>query len=281
MTGYSVVAGLRRGTTELRGMLTSPQDMGGVLFFSALTLTALFLMRNSTAPGTHLSLGSLALPGALGMGVASMGMTIMAQMLTISREDGTLLRVKAIPGGIVSFFTGLILMVSGMTVVAVLVQLIAGAFLLGGVGTGDPGSWLLLAGVFVIGLVATLPYGAIFGSLFPSPRSGGLIMLPFFGITAISGIFYPITAFPVWVQDIGQVFPIYWLGLGMRSALLPNNLAAVEIGGSWRHLETFGVLAGWAVLGLILAPIVLRRMARRESGSLMVARRERAMRRVV
>ena len=67
----------------------------------------------------------------------------------------------------------------------------------------------------------------------------------------------------------------------MRSALLPDELAAVEIGHSWRHLETLGVLGAWAVVGLVLAPIVLRRMARRESGSSVAARREKAMQRVV
>jgi ABC-2 type transport system permease protein len=53
----------------------------------------------------------------------------------------------------------------------------------------------------------------------------------------------------------------------------------VEVGHSWRHLATFGVLSAWAVAGLVLAPVVLRRMARRESGSNVAARREKAMRR--
>ena len=47
-------------------------------------------------------------------------------------------------------------------------------------------------------------------------------MLPMMGLIAISGIFYPITALPGWLQWIAQVFPVYWLGLGMRSALLPD-----------------------------------------------------------
>jgi ABC-2 type transport system permease protein len=37
-------------------------------------------------------------------------------------------------------------------------------------------------------------------------------------------------------------------------------------------------LAAWAVAGLVLTPVVLRRMARRESGSTVTARREKAMR---
>jgi hypothetical protein len=57
------------------------------------------------------------------------------------------------------------------------------------------------------------------------------------------------------------------MGLGMRSALLPDSTVVVEIGDSWRHLETIAVLGVWAVAGLLVAPVVLRRMARRESGS--------------
>jgi hypothetical protein len=68
-------------------------------------------------------------------------------------------------------------------------------------------------------------------------------------------------------------------GFRMRSALLPASMAAAEIGGSWRHLETVGVLGLWAVAGLVLTPIVLRRMARRESGSRVAERREKAMQR--
>jgi ABC-2 type transport system permease protein len=93
------------------------------------------------------------------------------------------------------------------------------------------------------------------------------------GLIAISGIFYPITALPGWLQGIGQAFPIYWMGLGMRHALLPDSMAAVEIGGEWRTVTMFAVLALWAVVSMALAPRLLRRMSRRESGSAVAARR--------
>jgi ABC-2 type transport system permease protein len=82
-------------------------------------------------------------------------------------------------------------------------------------------------------------------------------------LVLVSGVFYPITALPEWAQWLGQVLPIYWLGLGMRSALLPDSMASAEIGQSWRHVETVGVLGAWAVLGFVVAPIVLRRVTRR------------------
>jgi ABC-2 type transport system permease protein len=82
---------------------------------------------------------------------------------------------------------------------------------------------------------------------------------------------------PEWLQQIAQVFPVYWLGLGMRAALLPGEYVSVEIGDSWRYAETFAVLGAWAVIGLALAPAVLRRMARKESGSVIAERRKTAM----
>ena len=103
---------------------------------------------------------------------------------------------------------------------------------------------------------------------------------PVMSLIAISSIFYPITSMPQWLQWAAQVFPVYWLGLGMRSALLPASAASVEIGDSWRHLETLGVLGAWALLGLPVAPIVLRRMARRESGPAVAARRDKALQQV-
>jgi ABC-2 type transport system permease protein len=93
------------------------------------------------------------------------------------------------------------------------------------------------------------------------------VSLPLLGLVAISGIFYPITVLPGWLQGIAQVFPVYWLGLGMRSALLPPDAASVEIAGSWRSPETAAVRGAWALAGLIIAPLILKRMARRESGS--------------
>jgi ABC-2 type transport system permease protein len=109
----------------------------------------------------------------------------------------------------------------------------------------------------------------------------GYISLPVIGLIAISGTFYPITSMPQWVQWVAQVFPMYWLGLGMRSALLPASAVTVELGQSWRQLETLGVLVAWALPGVILAPIVLRRMARRESGSGVAIRREKALQRAI
>jgi ABC-2 type transport system permease protein len=273
-------AGVDRGWHELRQTFTNGQDLWGYIFAPlALTIVMIF-MRGHTVPGTGFSLGARTLPSAIGMGVVFGGLIALATQMIVEREDGTLLRAKAIPNGMLGYLVGKLVLVSCMTIIGVALQLIPGLVLLDGLTLSGVTPWLMLAWVVVLGLIATLPIGAIIGSLFSSPRNMGVVMLPLVGLIGISGIFYPITNFPAILRDLAQVFPIYWLGLGMRSALLPDNLSAVEIGHSWRPLETFGVLAAWAVIGLVAAPIVLRRMARRESGSSVSARREAAMQRV-
>jgi ABC-2 type transport system permease protein len=271
--------GALRGRIELRQTFTNPQDLWNYLFPTVGFLVVLFFMKGAAVPGTNFNLGSRTLPSLLGMNVAFTGLVTLMMALALEREDGTLLRAKAVPNGMLGYLVGKLVLVSGMLLASMVIILVPASIMLGGIGLTSLTAWLTLLWVMVLGLVATLPLGAIFGSLFSNPRNAGVIMMPVMGLVAISGIFYPIASFPEWLQGVAQVFPIYWLGLGMRSAMLPGDLAAVEIGESWRHLEMVGVLGAWAIAGMIIAPIVLRRMARRESGSSVAQRREKAMQR--
>ncbi|MEV4130232.1 ABC transporter permease [Nocardia sp. NPDC049707] len=275
----AVRAGIRRGLIEMRQMLTNIQDLWGMLFSPIAMVIVLFFMRNATFEASGFALGSLALPSILGLLVAFNGMFGIAQMLTMEREDGTLLRAKATPNGMVGYLIGKIITTAGWVVIPFLIVLISGFFLVDGTVMDSVGSWLGLIGVVALGMLATMPVGAVLGSLFSNPRNVGFVALPIMGIVGISGIFYPITAMPGWLQGVAQVFPVYWVGLGMRSAMLPGDAVTIELGHSWRHLETIAVLGVWAVAGLLLAPIVLRRMARRESGANVAARREKAIQR--
>jgi ABC-2 type transport system permease protein len=276
----AVRAGLVRGRIELRQTFTNAQDLWNYLFPTEILHVVMVFMRDSTVPGTNFSLGSRTLPSVLGMGVVFGGLVTVAMLLTVEREDGTLLRAKAVPQGMVGYLVGRIVSLSLITLFMLVIILVAGLLLLPDLATAGGSDWLVLLWVATLGLLATLPWGAVIGSLVRSPNSAfGLTMLPLIALTAISGIFYPISALPGWVQGVAQVFPIYWLGLGIRSALLPDAAAVLEISGSWRHLETAAVLGAWAVAGLLVAPPVLRRMARRESGSTMEARRQQHLQR--
>lgn len=278
-TRNAVRAGWSRGLTEFRQSFTNGGDLFSHFFWPVAMLVTLWFMRNAHFQNSGFTLGTLVLPSMLGMN-ASMAMMTMSQLLTADREDGSLLRAKSVPNGMTGFLLGRIISVSFGLLADLAIFLIPALFIVPGLATGSVTAWLILLWVLALGLIATLPLGAVLGSVITSVRGQGVLTLPVLGAIGISGIFYPITALPGWVQLIAQVLPIYWLGLGMRSALLPGNAVNIEIDHSWRHLETVGVLGLWAVIGLVLAPIVLRRMARRESGSKVAQRQEKALQRV-
>jgi ABC-2 type transport system permease protein len=280
-TVHAARLGLARGWLEFRHSVTNPSDLAGYLLLAAISVVVLLFQRDDRIDGSALPLAMLTLPGIIGLWLAVGGYQGAAGTLAVEREDGTLLRAKAVPQGMVGYLVGRVVSLSLTTVFTLATSFAAGLLLLPDLAAAGRAGWPTLLWVVPLGLLATLPWGAVVGSLVRSPNSAfALTLLPCMALTAISGIFYPITALPGWLQAVAQAFPIYWLGLGVRSALLPDAAAAVEIAGSWRHLETAGVLAAWALAGLLVAPAVLRRMARRESGSSMQARRQQRLQRV-
>ncbi|MEV8378882.1 ABC transporter permease [Kribbella sp. NPDC056861] len=266
-TMVAVRAGFARGWIEFSKKLKSPWELSGEVWPWIVAVGIMYALRDKTVPGTTFSIGLQAVPGILGMTIIYTGLMGLALALTTDRDDGTLLRMKAVPNGTIGYFISKVASRAAITVASLLIVLIPSVLLFSGLQVDTVGGWMKFIGIIALGLLATLPIGAVIGAVFNSAQSLGLVMLPIMGLVAISGIFYPITAFPEWVQWIGQIFPVYWLGLGMRAALLPGEMAVAEIGDSWRHTETIGVLGVWAVIGFVYAPVVLRRMARRGSGS--------------
>lgn len=276
---HAIKTGLRRGWTEFILSLRSPQDQGFYFFMALVTLGYLWLNRNSEVEGggMALSLPAFAMPSILGAFIA-FGLVIgPGYSLAMEREDGTLLRSKAVPHGVTGYVAGQVVLHSAGIVPMFIVILVPGMFLFDGLMQNGVAGWATLAWVTVLGLLATLPLGMVLGSLVPGVQKMGTWgFFPIIALAAISGIFFPIQALWGWVQIVAQVFPIYWLGLGMRSAFLPEGATVLEIGGSWRTTETVVVLALWAVVGFLVAPRVLQRMARRQSGSQVEAARQEA-----
>jgi ABC-2 type transport system permease protein len=274
---HATRTGAARGWIEFKLSLMSPQDQGFYLFMAVAVFLYLFFNRNSEVEGTTLLYPTVALPGIVGALVA-FGLIIgPGYALAMEREDGTLLRAKAVPHGMVGYVTGQAVLHSLGAIPMLVVILVPGMFVFEGMMQGGTAGWLTFAWVLGLGMLATLPIGIVLGSVVPGVQKMGTWgMLPMMVMAAISGIFFPVQALWGWVQPIAQVFPVYWLGLGMRSAFLPEAASVLEIGESWRTLQTVLVLTAWAVLGLTLAPRVLRRMARRMSGSQVEAAREQA-----
>ncbi|MGY1725027.1 ABC transporter permease [Blastococcus sp. SYSU DS0533] len=274
-TRHAIGLGLRRGWTEFVLSLRSPQDQGFYLFTAVGTLVYLWFNRDNELEGTGLMYPTYALPSILGALVAFGVVIGPAFALAMEREDGTLLRHKALPHGMQGYVTGQLTYHSLGLLPSLLTILVPSFLLFDGLMHGGAAGWLAVAWVVVLGLLATLPLGMILGSVVPSTQKVGTWgMLPVLLLTAISGIFLPIQVMWGWVQAIAQFFPVYWIGLGLRSAFLPDSAVTVELGDSWRTGLTVLVLAAWAVFGALVTPRVLRRMARRQSGSQVQAARE-------
>ncbi|MFI9050081.1 ABC transporter permease [Streptomyces sp. NPDC053427] len=269
-------AGFLRGGIELRHFLRNRKEMAGQL---ANVVVALVLAANlsKNVPGTHIPMAHLTLSGFAAYLLFQIGLVNLPQILVTEREEGALLRLRATPGGIPAYLVAKSLLVVAMALGTLVVLLGAGALLVDGPLPRDPGGWLTLLWVAGLGLLAVVPLGAAIGAVLPNPREAlALLMLPVMGLLFTSGAMFPLTAMPVPVQNIASVFPLKWMAQGVRSALLPDAARVAEPAGSWELPTVALVLSAWAVLGFLLAVPLLRRAARRESGSRLAERHRKA-----
>ncbi len=251
---HAVRLGLSRGWREFTQSLRSAQDQGFYLFTGLMVLGYLVIRRNDEVPGSDLLVPSVAMPSIIGALVAFGVIVGPAYMLAMEREDGTLLRYKAIPHGLRGYFTSQLVLHSLGAVPQMLVILVPSFLLFDNLMAGGATGWLTVAWVLVLGVLATMPLGMLIGALVPNTQKVGTWgMLPVVTLIAISGVFTPVQAMWGWVQAVAQVFPVYWIGLGLRSAFLPAEAVVGELGDSWRTGPMLLVLGAWAVAGVLLA----------------------------
>lgn len=273
-------AGVRRGLIEFRNMLQTPSEMLYYAFGLVAVVVALIVFRDATIDESGFSIVRFLLPGLLAMQLLIAACFGPATVLATEREDGTLLRHKSLPHGMRGYVTGITVRSALETVVALLIVLVPASFLVEGLWARGPIA-LFAIPLVLLGLLAFMPLGFIVGSVFRNPRavSGwGLVVLMVLAIG--SGLFFPLALLPGYLQIVLMILPVYWLGHALRAVLLPGEMAVLEVGESWQLLAAVGVLGVWAILGLVLAPALLRRSARRESASVVERRRQAALQRV-
>jgi len=284
MTNFSTSvlrAGAIRGTIEFRNSLQKPGDLIFYVMGGAGFAFALWFFRNDTVEGVGISVSAIIFPSVIALMTLFVGTYGLATLVSTEREDGTVLRLSILPAGTLTYAWGqtvrtlleLAFTFGLFTIIASII--VPDLWIRGGVGV------LTALGFLMLGILACLPLGFVVGSLFSNPRSvGGWGFIVLGAIVYVSGIIAPLTSMPEWMHVAAQILPLYWLGLGLRSALLPDGFSVIEIGESWRTLESLGVLGAWAILGLVLAPLLLQRVARRDTFATLASRREKALQRV-
>jgi len=268
----AVLAGFSRGWIETRQNFTETVGIIVHVFPAAVGVILMLSLSRNILPGTHLSSAALLLPGFLCMAIVTGGLSTPSGGITSDREDGTLLRAKATPNGMLGYLIGKIVTCALTTLLGVAAILVPGMMIASGLNL-DARTGVLLTLTFVVGMVSTVPIGVALGSILKSSSQIPLVPLVTTLLIVVS-VFLPIALLPPWLQLFVQAFPVYWVGLGVRSAMFPMEMVAAELG-KWGTVELFAVPAVWCAIGLLLAPILLRRMAQRQSGSELARMRNR------
>jgi ABC-2 type transport system permease protein len=263
-----VRAGLRRGWAEYLQYITSKKELLGSLVGTVAVFVLLARWQAGTpVEGTSAPKPVLMAAGFIAFSVFSVGLMNLPMTITADREDGALLRLRTVPGGMRAYLLGRGVSVFAQLVTFVVLMLVAGMAFANLSLPTSAADWFTLAWVLPLGVLAVVPLGAALGTVLPGPQNAaGILALPMSGLMLISGVMIPVTVMPEPVQWVAQAFPLYWQGLGLRSVFLPDSMLAAEIGGSWRLAETAAVLGAWALAGLALAPALLRRAIGREPG---------------
>lgn len=143
------------------------------------------------------------------------------------REDGSLLRMKLIPGSYLAILAGKMLFFVGVCVVQFYLMMQVGIHLLPLLGLPrltmgqSYGATLLIAAC--IGLAATA-YGILIGTVFKTPNQAlnfGAISIVI--LSAIGGIWIPLEIMPAHLQFIGRLSPLSW-GLDAINDIYLRNM---------------------------------------------------------
>ncbi|MBV8255637.1 MAG: ABC transporter permease [Chitinophaga sp.] len=165
------------------------------------------------------------------------------------REDGSLLRMKLIPGSYLEILAGKMLFFVGICVVQFYCMMLVGIYLMPLLDLprltmgSDAAATLLVAAA--IGLAAT-SYGILIGTLFKTPNQAlnfGAISIVI--LSAIGGIWIPLEIMPMKMQVVGRLSPLSWGLDAINDIYLRNgNIAYV-----WKNVLRL-ILTGLAMLAI-------------------------------
>lgn len=165
------------------------------------------------------------------------------------REDGSLLRMKLIPGHYLDILAGKMLFFVGVCVIQFYLMMLVGIYIMPlldlprlSLGASPEAALLIAAG---IGLAATA-YGILIGTIFKTPNQAlnfGAISIVI--LSAIGGIWIPLEVMPARMQVIGHLSPLSW-GLDAINDIYLRNQGISQV---WKELVRL-IVAGAVMLAL-------------------------------
>ncbi|KAA2240430.1 ABC transporter permease [Chitinophaga agrisoli] len=174
------------------------------------------------------------------------------------REDGSLLRIKLIPGSYLAMLTGKMLFFMSICVVQFYLMILVGIYLLPLLHLPRLSLGHTYLPAFVVALcigLAATAYGILVGTVFKTPNqalSFGAISIVI--LSAIGGIWVPLEVMPPTMQFIGHLTPLNW-GLEAINDIYLRNGGLQQV---WANAAKLMALCG--VMLFIAARVEKKRM---------------------
>jgi ABC-2 type transport system permease protein len=199
------------------------------------------------------------LPGMLALSTILSGFQNLSSYVATERFNGTVKRLAGTPLPAASYFIGK----TGQTLYLIVAQtvllLLAAAVLFDVPLPRDAGQWGLVALLMILATAAWATVAIAFTALPKSAQSAStLAVLPVLLLSFTSGVYFPFSQLPDWLQSVTNFFPLRWTASAFRSVFLPAGFEAVEPGGTYNLPLTFLVLGFWVVAGAVLARLAFK-----------------------
>lgn len=196
--------------------------------------------------GVKLSAEAYFTAGIIAYAAALSTFTTLAVSLTTQREKGQLKRYRGTPMPPWTFIAGQIIRAEAQALAMAAVLLAIGAL---AYGIPVPASTFPAFVLYLLLGTATLcSLGIALSSFTPTPDAASTIA-PFSVVilSFISGVWIPVDQLPSWLEQVGKLFPLSHLALGLQTTLAPGA------SGSGLDLGNLAALAIWALVGIRLA----------------------------
>jgi ABC-2 type transport system permease protein len=246
-----VAVGRSRAQVELKEFFRQREAVVFTVLLPVLLLAVFGAVLNYDI-GSGVTFVQYFMAGIIAAGILGASLQNMAISIATERSDGTLKALSGTPMPKAAYFVGKVVQVLAVTVLIIAVLLLMGVALYD-VDLPSGVEWFTFAWVSLLGAAACTLLGIALSSLAKNGRSASATVTPFaLVLQFISGVFFLFSSLPAWMQTIASIFPLKWMGQGLRSVFLPEALAASEPAGSWELGRVALVLAAWCVGGLLL-----------------------------
>lgn len=256
--------GLSRGIVEIRSFVREWESM--IFTFSMPALILLFFaVIFDDMFDINMSAVDYYLPGLIAMGLMSVSFQTLGVAVATERDQGGLRRLRGTPLPPASYFIGKTVLVLFLAVGQVALLLGVAVLFFDATLPAGAESWATVGWVFVLGTVACALLGLAASSLARTAQAASaVIIVPFLLLQFTSGIFVPVPALPEWVFNGAALFPLLWMAQGLRAGFFPDEMASMEVSGSWDLPLVALVLGTWCVVGLVVTLATFRWKTRKD-----------------